>query len=207
MSTLGERIAKARTGAGLKQEDLVAVCSVSTAQAVSNWENGKSAPKARDLVAIAKATGVSLKWLVDGIEFPGHGATVTPENVLGVVVPRVDFEDVPAFLKGDRTQIKAYIRSAFPCGNNAFATLINDRSLEPDLKIGYSAITDPDQAPRPGELCMVLMGSDLMIRRYRPRGAEVELAPINPDFETIRVTNFADILVGAVTEWTAPRGL
>lgn len=207
MSTLGERIAKARRAAKLKQEDLAAACSVSTNQAVSNWEHDKTSPKASDLVIIARLTGVPLKWLVDGIEIPINDVNVPQVTVLGVIVPRVDWPDLAAYIGGDQTKITGYIRSAFPCGINSFSTLIDDRSLEPRIRKGYSVVIDPDQAPAPGELCMVLNAGTLMVRRYRPRGAETELAPDNDDFETIRVTNFADILVGAVTEWTAPRGL
>ena len=58
-SNLGKRIAAARKGAGLTQNDLALKVGV-TAQAVSKWERGNACPDIAILDEIADALGMSL---------------------------------------------------------------------------------------------------------------------------------------------------
>jgi tellurite methyltransferase len=58
-SNLGKRIAAARKGAGLTQNDLALKVGV-TAQAVSKWERGNACPDIAILDEIADALGISL---------------------------------------------------------------------------------------------------------------------------------------------------
>lgn len=63
MSSLGERIAYYRKKEGLTQEVLAEKCSVS-AQAVSKWENGLSAPDISLLPQLAELFGISCDELL-----------------------------------------------------------------------------------------------------------------------------------------------
>lgn len=63
--SLGERMRAARTQRGLKQAD-VAVLLNCTRGAVSQFENGNNCPSLETLVDFAKATNVSLDWLLLG---------------------------------------------------------------------------------------------------------------------------------------------
>lgn len=65
---IGDRIKKARTGAGLSMEQLAAKVGV-TWQSVQQWERPKgkaTTPKPRRLAAIARALNVSEDWLLLG---------------------------------------------------------------------------------------------------------------------------------------------
>ena len=66
MNTLAERIAYFRKQKGLTQEGLAELCSVS-AQAVSKWENGLTAPDISLLPRLAEIFGVSVDELL-GVE-------------------------------------------------------------------------------------------------------------------------------------------
>lgn len=64
---LGQRIQECRKKRGLSQEALADVLSVSR-QAVQKWESGSSTPELEKLTQIADYFGVSLDYLVKGID-------------------------------------------------------------------------------------------------------------------------------------------
>ncbi len=71
---IGDRILLARRKAGLSLRELsAAMGNRVTAQAIGKYERGESTPSSGVLMAIAKATGVSLSYLLDtqGIELAG----------------------------------------------------------------------------------------------------------------------------------------
>lgn len=61
--TLGDRMRKARVAAGLEQADLAKRVGVSR-PTVSQWERGRSEPRATQLLAWADATGHHIEWLL-----------------------------------------------------------------------------------------------------------------------------------------------
>jgi transcriptional regulator with XRE-family HTH domain len=63
--TLGDRLAKSRSLAGLTQGDMAARLFVSRTS-VNNWERGHTHPTPRKLEAWATITGVRVGWLQDG---------------------------------------------------------------------------------------------------------------------------------------------
>ncbi len=62
---LGDRIAEARTAAGMTQRDLAGRLGVREATIVK-WENGESAPGGKRLTTTAGVLGVGLSWLMVG---------------------------------------------------------------------------------------------------------------------------------------------
>lgn len=62
MSTVGERIALARTDKGLSKKTLGKLVGRSET-AVEHWEDGVSGMKFEDAIAVSKALDVSLDWL------------------------------------------------------------------------------------------------------------------------------------------------
>lgn len=63
--TLGDRLRKARIDAGLTQAQLEEHAGISRRSAV-NYEQGKTAPGRKELIAWSVATGVPLVWLETG---------------------------------------------------------------------------------------------------------------------------------------------
>ena len=78
MNTLGERIAYFRKESGMTQEQLAEKCSV-TAQAVSKWENGLTAPDISLLPRLAELFGTTTDELL-GVR-RAETVAVNPENV------------------------------------------------------------------------------------------------------------------------------
>lgn len=203
--SLGVRIKQVRLAAKMTQAKLAEICGVST-QAVSGWERDIFAPDADTLNVISRALGCDLQWLISGITFtnkPPNGSG--NGHWRGRVVSSVQWPDIAHFLSGS-FQSKETARSHFECGPRSFQTFISDRSNEPTLSAGDSIVVDPDVTPEPGDLVLAWHQSAPVLRRYRPRDGHFELAPINPDWPTITISNgLDDAIIGVVTETSRPR--
>lgn len=67
MNTIAERIISARKAKNLNQSELARALKV-TPQAVQSWEVGKSQPKGPRIEALANILGVSVQYLITGME-------------------------------------------------------------------------------------------------------------------------------------------
>lgn len=211
MIELAKRIRQARERAGLTQKQLADAFGYKP-QTVSGWERGEenrtkpNAPNPQTLAKIAAITNVSLKWLLTGVEEKVTDVTIpTADQVVGRVVPSVDWDKVRQFIGGDTSIVEGSARSHFPCGPLSFRTFARDKSNFPELEPGDSLIIDPDLPPKPGDYCLVVVEDELMLRRFRPRREQVELAPVNSDYETLVVPRDDLEIVGTMTESVRPR--
>lgn len=76
--TIGQRIRKARNAIGMSQGKLATIVGVKKS-AVSQWEGGQTKdPKPENLLKVADATGVSLRWLITG-HGPMEDSLASPE--------------------------------------------------------------------------------------------------------------------------------
>ena len=91
MYEFGERIYNLRKKSGLSQEEFADKLGVSR-QAVSKWETGQSVPDSEKAAAIGAFFGVSLDWLINGVEPAASApasAAVAPLAPPAVVAPQV----------------------------------------------------------------------------------------------------------------------
>ncbi len=65
--TLNERLKALRTAKGIGQAEVAAIADVAI-PTVSEWESGKKNPKRENLVKLAEYYGVTLDYIVQGIE-------------------------------------------------------------------------------------------------------------------------------------------
>ena len=64
-ATFGDRVAGAREGAGLSQDELARRLGIRP-RTLQGWEEDLSEPRANKLQMLAGITGVSLRWLMTG---------------------------------------------------------------------------------------------------------------------------------------------
>ena len=64
-ATFGDRVAGAREGAGLSQDELARRLGIRPGT-LQSWEEDLSEPRANKLQMLAGVTGVSLRWLMTG---------------------------------------------------------------------------------------------------------------------------------------------
>ncbi|MCM1546415.1 MAG: helix-turn-helix domain-containing protein [Clostridiales bacterium] len=87
MVEFGERIYNLRKKSGLSQEEFADKLGVSR-QAVSKWETGQSVPDSEKAAAIGAFFGVSLDWLINGIEPALPAAQSTEAAPATLAVPQ-----------------------------------------------------------------------------------------------------------------------
>lgn len=192
-----ERIKELRKKQGLTQQRLGELVGVKKSS-ISQWENGEHAPSGDNLVALAKAFGVSAHWLSTGKGSP------EPSNVEPAVVPQGNRVPILSYVQAGNWREMCEQASSFdgnveyvaasveigPCG---FGLWVRGNSMEPRFTEGDLLIADPDVVPKPGDYVIAKNGSEeATFKKYRPRGyndagQEVfELTPLNDDYPVMR---------------------
>lgn len=202
---LGKRIKEAREARGISQAQLgtYAVPPV-TAQSVLKWEQGRSAPDARTLDAIAQLTGKTIKWFLYGVENESGANQGDFGSQVGRVIPMFVFNEITSHISVDMAGAKGKIRTNFPCSANSFQTFAEDDANHPDIQVGDSVVIDMDRTPKPGKFALVMHEGAPVIGRYRPRKTHIEIAPLNEDWPPVEVA--PEDVIGAVTEIARPHG-
>lgn len=89
----------------------------------------------------------------------------------------------------------------------AFGLEIKGNSMAPEFNPGDRVIIDPAVSPRPGDFVVAKNGEEeATFKKYRPRGRNekgeqvIELAPLNPDYESMRSDITPFIIIGTMVE-------
>lgn len=198
--TFGSRLRQARKAARMSGPDLAKAIGVSN-QTVSEWERDLYQPRGERLTALARLTHVRVDWLLsgNGTELPVLGG--------GRLVPKIALDELSIFdPRVTDTSEKERVLSHFPCGSYSFQVTLKDNSNAPRFLPGDSVIIDPELEPNPGDMVLVVVGKTPHFRKYKPRGKQLDLEPLNPDWEVVRCTIGKDaVLLGAMSEHTQPR--
>lgn len=199
--TFGERLRFARKNQDMTGPELARRLSVS-AQTLSEWERDKYLPTADKLPVLAAAVSVTIDWLLTGRE--QVDAEVGLQRA-GKLVPKVSAQEIHTFTGAARDGAREMVPAHFPCGPRSFQWTIIDRSNGPAIDLGDSVIIDPDGAPEPGDMVLVIVDGKPLFRKWKPRGKRVLLEPLNQDWEADNVPLAAVTMKGVMTEHTRPR--
>ena len=182
-STFGTRLREARKRAKLSGPAVAKHLGVS-AQTVSFWDRDVNFPEVAKLIEISELIGIKVDWLLTGKDGPSEGLA----GVVGRIVPKVTAQELANFTP-TAEQIanisRGRVLTHFPCGPKSFQITLWDRSNSPAFDQGDSVVIDPDVRPEPGDMVLAVVDGAALFRRYRPRGEQVELAPLNPDWNTV----------------------
>lgn len=204
--SIGKRIEESRDRLGWTQAELATRAGVSS-QNVGNWERGVYLPKLPVLIQLARLLNVDLTWLITGT-YPITVTAVTDRGEAayrGRVVPSISWSSIDKFIQSQYVPDMS-ARSQFPCGPRSFHSVLGDRSMEPEIGQGDGLVVDPDLAPEPGDLVMVKLGDDVLVRIYKPQEHDVLLLPANklwPERTIPKLTS--EVLIGVVSETTRQR--
>lgn len=199
--TLGQKLQKARDARGWTQEQVGKAVGVSSA-AVSQWEGDVTHPRPPKLKVLAKLLEVDHAWLLDGnddsLASPRDLPPVRPQRLPQGAVPVISYvqagewTDVPEAVDVANAE---RIYTDYPVSVDAFALIVEGYSMLPMLAPGDKIIVEPHLTPAPGTLVVAQLDGDdrATLKRYRDRGKDsdgnpiIELAPINPDYPTLRI--------------------
>ena len=214
MSDIGNRLRQARLKADVTQVVLSDICGVSRA-AVALWETGKANPTLKNLLIVADFLRVPVGWLAGEKGSDPRKRKTTPRitRPIPLITPKS-----AAVRKGEAARqgkgVVSILHTDTMVSNKSFALKIEDRSMEPELRVGDIVFIDPDVPPFPGDFVVAqLPGIDeAVIRKYRPQATlpteypDVELVPLNADWPDIMLNvDNPGCVIGPVVELRRPR--
>jgi hypothetical protein len=167
------------------------------------------------VIDIARHTNVPLEWLLTGFPLPVHsgdGTLVFHPDGRGNTVPLIDVEEAVRTRSDERTEVATpRIPTVYPCGPQAFAVIMPDRSGMPLYEPGDRMVFDPALRIEPGDVVLAAVGPDRIpiIGRISyeigAKGRRVTVVtPVNPLFAPARSDHARLDVCAALSEHTHP---
>jgi transcriptional regulator with XRE-family HTH domain len=174
MTKHGAFFRRLRAACGMTQDEFAKLAGVS-AQAVSQWENGKSAPSFESFadlsVKVAELLGTT-SVLELGTQAP------TPLRQINVLFGE----------PGEAVEVPR------DYGPTCFAVRLADDSMAPQYRRHDLIVLDPTVSPAPGDMVLAeLDGGAPLFRKYTVAGYDqdgapiIALSPLNPDWPELRM--------------------
>lgn len=173
MTTLGERIKKARVAKGLSQPELARRCGWESQSRISHYETGKREPQLADLQKIARGLGLQIEELVS----EGHPEKfITPyrqnESKSGIGSeegrPVVRYRMAPIVGTAQLGPDGFWEELGYPVGYGdgyldvptsdpaAYALRVKGDSMAPAIRDGWYVVVEPNEPVSPGEYVVVV---------------------------------------------------
>jgi SOS-response transcriptional repressor LexA len=209
---LAERIRESMRISGMNQSELASAIGISTS-AVSQWMTGQvKSLKAKTAAHIAATTGVSATWLASG-EGPmiGPTANVVVVPLVGRNVPIIGHDEVQAWAQSGGGyapgKTAAHLMTDADISAGAFALEIQGEMMLPKFAPGDRIIIDPALSVQPGDFVVAVIDDhETTFQKYRSKGKNAngddvfELAPLNPDYPSVRSDQSRIKVIGVMVE-------
>jgi transcriptional regulator with XRE-family HTH domain len=213
--TIGHRMRSARqrikprlsqTAAGQAVAKAVGRNRAYTAAAVGQWENDDTKPDHNVIAAWAELTGVSVSWLINGLQHtdvqnrldahhPTKGRVVPKINASQAVAQPTDYDHVTT------------VHTHFPCSKSAFALDVFNTLNEPDYRLGMDRVViDPEERPVIGDMVLACIDGEPVFGQYSRKRGGPEISFLNDklaDPEPLHEDR-GDRIIGVMTERASP---
>lgn len=196
--TIADRLRMARENKEYDQRKLAVKIDVA-ARTLQRWEKGEQVPDSNYLVQLAKQTGVRPEWLLtgEGEMYPSlpPRTKIIPlhkdylsRNVQLVDIPLLS--SVPAgrssaMFRPDH--IERYVTVDDIKDRDAFALVVKGKSMSPRIEDGDIVVVSPQQEVRSGDVCVVRVNDEDVLKKINIDENYVHLIPLNVDFEPVTV--------------------
>ena len=207
--TLGSRIRTARENKNLDQKDLAYKLDIAT-RTLQRWEKGQQSPDSRHLMKIVRYTGVRPEWLLTG-----ENEMYPPQQPRGKIIPfqkdsRLEMTrlvDIPLLssVPAGKTaamfhpeHVERYVTVDNVRDSNAFALIVKGNSMSPKIEDGDIVVISPSQEIRNGDICVVRVNDEDVLKKIRMDNYYVNLIPLNPTFEPVSVRKRDVTFIGKV---------
>lgn len=195
MSTLAERIVRARKAARLTQQQLANEFAISRVS-VTNWESGKTAPERDKIPRLAALLKTSVEWLLDGdgggvfelehVPFDENSGNAyrggwkpslpgglpqldaragADDRPIGSVVNIETAGIASGHLVTQEWVVPRAVLGSAP--SKVFALPVDGTSMEPGLNTGDIVFVEPADSVVAGEMYVVDDGDGPMVKRLR----------------------------------------
>lgn len=195
MTTLAERLKKARKLKGLTQVEVAEKIGVSQPN-YAKLESGKI-QRSTFLLDISRVLEVSLEWLATGQGEPEPSAT-SDNNVeivkINKIAPVINVVQAGKFTHIGDNSYDEYLPYFGDYGNDSIYWLrIQGKSMLPDFKEGEYVLINKDRQPTAGNYVVALKHGETKatFKKYRPKGYDNngteywQLIPTNEEFPII----------------------
>lgn len=195
---IGERIRTARENKELDQATLCRRIQIAT-RTLQRWEKGEQVPDSNYLLRLAKSTGVRAEWLLTGdgemyqsLKRRGNIIPLYPEQLLREVslvnVPLLS--SVPAGKTAAMfypEYVERYVTVDNLKDKDAFALVVKGNSMSPRIEDSDIVVISPYQDVRSGDICVVRVNDEDVLKKVKIDEKYVHLIPLNTDFEPVTV--------------------
>lgn len=199
MESIGDRIKKRRTQLNMTQEELAKKINGITYAAVSNWENGRTVPNAKNSLELSLVLHCSMDWLLYGGVF-----SETIQNADKNVTIKI-FDDYE-FINGIQKQSTPIIISnRIDISKHSFGYVIKDNSMLPEFHESDIVILDPEITPKTDGFVLVRISDNILFRKYiinerKDNGVKFSLLPFSSDYLTISSSDYEIHILGVMVE-------
>ncbi len=197
-TSIGERLRAARENKELEQSTLSDRVGVAV-RTLQRWEKGLQVPDSNYLLRLAKSIGVRPEWLLTG-----EGEMYPPPQATGKVIPfhkemlvrNVSMVEVPVLSsvpagRPIQTISQDYVERYITVDNlkdrDAFALVVKGKSMSPRIEDGDIVVVSPHQDVRSGDICVVRVNDEDVLKKVKIDEQYIHLIPLNPDFDPVTV--------------------
>jgi repressor LexA len=197
-ATIGDRIRTARENKELDQAGLSAKVDVAV-RTLQRWEKGLQVPDSNYLLRLARFTGVRAEWLLTGdgemYPLPPAPGKVIPfhkeSSLTRVALVKIPLlSSVPAGKTATMfhpEHVERYITVDNVKDQTAFALVVRGQSMSPKIEDGDIVVVSPQQDVRSGDICVVRVNDEDVLKKVKIDENYVHLIPLNTSFEPLTV--------------------
>jgi len=197
-TTIYQRIKSARENKEMDQGTLSRKVDVAM-RTLQRWEKGEQVPDGQYLVKLARSMGVRPEWLLTG-EGEMYPAQPSQTNIIPFqrdkLLPNVALVEIPLLssVPAGKTNAMFYPDHVdrFVTVDNvkdrtAFALVVKGNSMSPKIEDGDIVVISPQQDVRSGDICVVRVNDEDVLKKIKIDDHYVHLIPLNTDFEPLSV--------------------
>ncbi len=210
-TTIYQRIRLAREQKEMDQNSLARRVHVAM-RTVQRWEKGDQVPDGDFLLKLARSLGVRPEWLLTG-EGEMYPSQLSPSNIIPFqkdqLVESVTLMEIPllASVPAGKTNAMFYPEHVdrFVTVDNikdrsAFALVVKGNSMSPKIENGDIVVVSPREEARSGDICVVRVNAEDVLKKIRIDPPYIHLIPLNTDFEPLTVRQKDVSFVGKVVK-------
>ncbi len=196
--SIGDRIRLARENKEIEQTRLSAQVNVA-ARTLQRWEKNEQVPDSNYLVKVAKYIGVRPEWLLTG-QGDMYPTLPTKSKIIPLykehILQKINLVEIPLYasVPAGRTAamfhpdfVERYVTVDNIKDPNAFALVVKGNSMSPKIEDGDIVVVSPQLEARSGDICVVRVNDEDVLKKVKIEDQHIHLIPLNPDFEPVTV--------------------
>ncbi len=197
-TTIYQRIKSARENKEMDQGTLSRKIDVAM-RTLQRWEKGEQVPDSQYLLRLAKSMGVRPEWLLTG-EGEMYPSQPPHSNIIPFqrdkLLPNVTLVEIPLLssVPAGKTNamfypdhVDKYVTVDNIKDRNAFALVVKGNSMSPKIEDGDIVVISPQQDVRSGDICVIRVNDEDVLKKIKIDEQYVHLIPLNTDFEPLSV--------------------